>query len=233
MGDLNVIMVGGGKGGVGKSTVTAGLARALAATGAQVGVLDADLSGPSQSALFACGPMRPVDGRIVPALSADSIRVGSIGLVVGQDTALVWSDATTVGAVRVLTEPAAWEECDVLVVDLPPGQVAATAELASRFPDAECVLVTTGSALALEECRRAATFLRRMELALVGVVENMAFTACATCESAQDLFGGDGAAITAGELGVPLLARLPFGAGVETGRGLQGVVAALRERIRR
>jgi ATP-binding protein involved in chromosome partitioning len=217
----NVVMVGGGKGGVGKSSVTAGLARQFARRGSRVGVIDADLAGPSQSLLFSCGPMNGAEGRLTPAMSAESIAVASIGLIVQDDTALVWSDATAAGTAQLLTDPGMWEDRDVLLVDLPPGQGRVTIELAQRFPDAVCVLVTTGSVLALEECARAAAFLRRMDIRVAALVENMAFHSCPTCGTANALFDDDRVRRAAERLGVPLLAQLPFGGQIAQGYGLE------------
>ncbi|NUS15321.1 MAG: P-loop NTPase [Streptomyces sp.] len=227
MAEQRVVMVGGGKGGVGKSSVTAGLARQLTAGGRKVGVIDADLAGPSQSVLFSCGPMRAEDGVMRPAACAESVTVASIGLIAHQDTALVWSDATAAGAVQLLTAPGMWADRDVLLVDLPPGQGRVTTELAQRFPTAECLLVTTGSPLALEECVRAAAFLRRMELPVAGLIENMAFCPCAGCGAHNALFDAKDAERVAERLGVPLLARLPFDAGVAAGAGLREAAAAV------
>lgn len=229
MPDNRVIMISGGKGGVGKSSVTSGLARCLAFMGLKVGIIDADLAGPSQAMLFSCGPMNVVDGHLMPALSGEMIAVSSIGLVAHQDTALVWSDVTAAGTVRLLTEARMWADRDVLLLDLPPGQGHVAMELAKRFPGAQCLLVTTGSELALEECGRAAAFLRRMELDVIGVVENMAFSNCPECGSQSRMFEPEAAERTAARLRLPLLARLPFGSGVASGEGLGQVAEMLIE----
>ena len=228
MAQPRVVMVGGGKGGVGKSSVTAGLSRQLAGSGLRVGVLDADLSGPSQGLLFPCGPMPVIDGQIRPARYGERIRVGCVGLIAAPDSALVWSDATAAGMLQLLTAPEVWDEEDVLVIDLPPGQGRVTSDLAVRYPEAVAVLVTTGSPLAIEECARSATFLRRMELGVAGIVENMAYTACAACHHEQPLFGAEAARELARTLGVPLLARLAFGGAVARGDGMSAVAEVVR-----
>jgi ATP-binding protein involved in chromosome partitioning len=224
---MNVVMIGGGKGGVGKSSVAAGLARQISQLGHKVGIIDADLSGPSQSILFSCGPMPIVNGAARPTESVESISVASIGLIARQDTALVWSDSTAAAAVRFLTAPDMWLDHDTLLIDLPPGQGRITTELAQIYAHAECVLVTTGSDLALEQCRRAAAFLRKMELRITGIVENMAFSRCPHCGSEHSLFEADETPMVAEELDVPLLARLAFSAEIEAGNGLEGVARAV------
>lgn len=223
----DVIMIGGGKGGVGKSSVTAAVARALTRAGRHVGVIDADLAGPSQSILFSCGSMRAVEGRLQPALSTERIAVASIGLIVNQESALVWSDQTAASAVRTLTAPANWAEQDILLIDLPPGQGRITSELAQCFPRARALLVTTGSALALEECRRATTFLHHMDLTVAGLVENMAYQICPGCHAHQPLFDSNAVTRTATDLNLPVLARLPFAATIANGTLLDPVVAGL------
>lgn len=226
------LLVGGGKGGVGKSSVAAGIARGLADSGLVVGMLDADLSGPSQAHLFECHtPMGVQDGRVVPARSAEGIRVASTALLARDTSALVWSEATAGSGLRLLAAPATWQDVDVLVVDLPPGHGAIAVEVANRFAGAFGVLVTTGSALALEECVRGATFFQRMEAPLLGMVENMAGVRCATCGTHTAVFPGDRAASVAAGLGIVVLAHVPLGAAVEHGDGLGRVCAAVLERL--
>lgn len=223
-----VVMVGGGKGGVGKSTTSAALARAFARKGLSVAILDGDLAGPSQAILFhATEKPEIIDGLPEPCEVEPGIWLASSGLVARGETALVWSDETAVSAIGLLLASDRWNQVDVVVVDLPPGQGRVTVELAQRFPDARCVLVTTGSPLALEECARAATFLGRMELDVAGIVQNMAFVDCPRCGARSPLHGGDAVESISEQIGVELLARLPFDPTIDGGPALDAVADAL------
>lgn len=222
-----VVLVGGGKGGVGKSSVTAGLARLLRKRGHRVGVLDADLSGPSQGLLLHCSEMQGADGEIVPALSAEGIGVVSTGLIARTNSALVWSGPTASAAIESFASSAVWSASDVVIVDLPPGHAEIAIKVATTFPQAHGFLVTTGSALAIGECRRAATFMQRMEITIAGLVENMAQTYCNTCSTYQEVFPGRKAQALADEIGVPLLARIVFGMDPAAGEAVEPMADAV------
>lgn len=223
---LPAILVSGGKGGVGKSSVAAGIARLIQRRGKAVGLLDADLSGPSQALLFSCSEMGADERGIRPAHSTDGVRVVSSALLARESSALVWSEATAVAAIATLTSSGVWRDIDLLVVDLPPGHGGITVEVARRLPGARAVLVTTGSPLALEECVRAATFLQRMEVGLVGLIENMAQFYCGECQSYREVFEKDSVATAAAKLDAAVLGRIHFGADIAHGEGLDDAVTA-------
>jgi ATP-binding protein involved in chromosome partitioning len=228
---LPAVLIGGGKGGVGKSSVTAGLARGLAGRDLRVGLLDADLSGPSQGLLFECADMAGADGQILPARSADGVLVASSALISRSDSALVWSGPTATAAIDALTQDRTWRDADVLLVDLPPGHGETAVTVARQLRDAITLLVTTGSELATQECRRAARFFQRMEVSIAGIIENMAEFECRECGAVSDTFPEHRAADLAGELGVPLMVRVPFGADVAHAERLDPVFAVLAEHL--
>jgi ATP-binding protein involved in chromosome partitioning len=217
-----VVLVGGGKGGVGKSTIAAGLARHLVARGTAVGVLDADIASPSQALILGC---RSSTRTGLTGISPDDVRLASVGLVARADSSLVWSDVTASAAIRQLAEAAGEFKADVLLVDLPPGHGQVATDIVRTFPSAHGLLVTTGSVLALEQCRRAGTFLRRMEVPILGIVENMAVVQCPACGDRAPLFDPNGAERLAQDLDLPVLARLAAGPSAEAGDGFDDVAA--------
>lgn len=226
-GSTSAILVGGGKGGVGKSSVSAGIARGLREAGLDVGLLDADLSGPSQNLLLSCSRMEGAAGEIVPAQSSEGIRVVSTGLISRADSALVWSGPTATAAIESFASPGVWAGADVVIVDLPPGHGEIAMKVATSFLRARAVLVTTGSALAVDECRRAANFMQRMEIPILGLVDNMARTYCGACASYSEVFPGDRVEALGGEIGVPVLARVTFGSDPAFGEAMAPVVSAI------
>jgi ATP-binding protein involved in chromosome partitioning len=208
----NVICVGSGKGGVGKSSVTANLAAALAAEGKQVGVLDADVWGYSQPRMLGVGTERPkvnAERKIVPLSTHDGIRVMSIGFFIEQDAAVVWRGPMLHKALQQFLEDVDWGELDYLLIDLPPGTGDVSMTLAQLLPQAKFVIVTTPQPVAQKVARRSAEMATKLKLEVAGVIENMAGFVTPSGERYQ-LFGEGGGQLLADELEVPLLAKVPL-----------------------
>jgi ATP-binding protein involved in chromosome partitioning len=206
----NIVCVGSGKGGVGKSTVTANLAAALAADGRRVGVLDADVWGYSIPRMFGVGGRPPVspERKIVP-LEAHGVKVMSIGFFVAEDSAVVWRGPMLHKALTQFLEDVAWGELDFLLVDLPPGTGDVSMTLAQLLPQARFLIVTTPQPTAQKVARRAAEMAHKVNLEIAGVVENMAGFMTPAGERFQ-LFGEGGGQELADELDVPLLGKVPL-----------------------
>jgi ATP-binding protein involved in chromosome partitioning len=208
----NVICVGSGKGGVGKSSVTANLAAALTADGKQVGVLDADVWGYSQPRMLGLGAERPqvnAERKIVPLKAYDGISVMSIGFFVEQDAAVVWRGPMLHKALQQFLEDVDWGELDYLLIDLPPGTGDVSMTLAQLLPQAKFVIVTTPQPVAQKVARRSAEMASKLKLEIAGVIENMSGFVTPTGERYQ-LFGEGGGQLLAEELEVPLLGKVPL-----------------------
>jgi ATP-binding protein involved in chromosome partitioning len=208
----NVICVGSGKGGVGKSTLTANLAAALAAEGKTAGVLDADVWGYSQPRMLGIGAEKPkVSGerKIIPHVSADGVKVMSIGFFLDEDAAVVWRGPMLHKALQQFLEDVDWGELDYLLVDLPPGTGDVSMTLAQLLPQAKFLIVTTPQPAAQKVARRAAEMANKVRLEIAGVVENMSGFTTPGGERYQ-LFGEGGGQLLADELNVPLLAKVPL-----------------------
>jgi ATP-binding protein involved in chromosome partitioning len=207
----NVVCVGSGKGGVGKSTITANLAAALAAEGKRVGVLDADVWGYSIPRMLGLGGERPpvnAERKIVP-LEAHGVKVMSIGFFVEEDSAVVWRGPMLHKALTQFLEDVAWGELDVLLVDLPPGTGDVSMTLAQLLPEAQFLIVTTPQPAAQNVARRAAEMAHKVDLDIAGVVENMAGFVTPGGERFA-IFGEGGGQALADELDVPLLGKVPL-----------------------
>jgi ATP-binding protein involved in chromosome partitioning len=207
----NVVCVGSGKGGVGKSTLTANLAAALAAQGKKVGVLDADVWGYSIPRMFGLGGQRPpvsAERKIVP-LEAHGVKVMSIGFFVEEDSAVVWRGPMLHKALTQFLEDVAWGELDVLLVDLPPGTGDVSMTLAQLLPEAQFLIVTTPQPTAQKVARRAAEMAHKVNLEIAGVVENMAGFVTPGGERFP-IFGEGGGQALADELDVPMLGKVPL-----------------------
>jgi ATP-binding protein involved in chromosome partitioning len=207
----NVVCVGSGKGGVGKSTLTANLAAALVAGGKKVGILDADVWGYSIPRMFGLGGQRPPvspERKILP-LEAHGVKVMSIGFFVEEDSAVVWRGPMLHKALTQFLEDVAWGELDVLLVDLPPGTGDVSMTLAQLLPDARFLIVTTPQPTAQKVARRSAEMAHKVNLEICGVVENMAGFVTPTGERFP-IFGEGGGQALADELDVPLLGKVPL-----------------------
>jgi ATP-binding protein involved in chromosome partitioning len=208
----NVICIGSGKGGVGKSSTTANLAAALAADGKLVGVLDADVWGYSQPRMLGLGADRPkvnAERKLIPLVAHDGIKVMSIGFFIEQDAAVVWRGPMLHKALQQFLEDVDWGELDYLLIDLPPGTGDVSMTLAQLLPQAKFVLVTTPQAVAQKVARRSAEMATKLKLEIIGVIENMSGFVTPSGERFP-IFGEGGGALLAEELEVPLLAKVPL-----------------------
>jgi len=207
----HVIAVASGKGGVGKSTTACNLALGLRARGLRVGLLDADIYGPSAPTLFGLhGRPRVREGRILEPLDGFGVKVMSIGFVVDPETALVWRGPMVKSAVAQMLGEVAWGDLDVLVVDLPPGTGDAQLAIAQAVPLSGAVIVSTPQDLALIDARRAIAMFARLGVPILGLVENMSHFVCGTCGTRHAVFGEGGAQAEALRLGLPFLGAVPL-----------------------
>lgn len=207
----HVVAVASGKGGVGKSTTACNLALALLARGLKVGLLDADIYGPSAPKLFGLhGKPRVVSGRMLEPLDGYGVRVMSIGFMVEEETPMIWRGPMVMSAITQMLREVAWGELDVLVVDMPPGTGDAQLTMAQATPLAGAVIVSTPQDLALIDARRGVAMFKRVEVPILGLVENMATFICPHCGEASHIFGHGGARAEAERLGVPFLGEVPL-----------------------
>lgn len=207
----NIVAVASGKGGVGKSTTAVNLALALAAEGASVGVLDADIYGPSIPKMlgFSGRPDSPDGKTIVPA-RAHGLQGMSIGMLVGEETPMIWRGPMVTQALDQLLNATRWDGLDYLVIDLPPGTGDIHLSLAQKVPVSGAVIVTTPQEIATLDARKALKMFEKVEVPVLGIVENMAVHVCSNCGHAEHVFGEGGGAWMAQEYGVPLLGSLPL-----------------------
>ena len=209
----NIIAVASGKGGVGKSTTAAGLALALAREGARVGVLDADIYGPSQGMMFGIAEgTRPQvrEQKWFEPIQAHGVQVMSMAFLATDDTPMVWRGPMASGALIQLITQTAWDDLDYLVVDMPPGTGDIQLTLAQKVPVAGAVIVTTPQDLALLDAIKGVEMFRKVNIPVLGVVENMAVHICSNCGHAEHLFGEGGGEKLAARYGVELLASMPL-----------------------
>jgi ATP-binding protein involved in chromosome partitioning len=207
----NIIAVASGKGGVGKSTTAANLALALAAEGAKVGVLDADIYGPSQPMMLGID-RRPEsdDGQTMEPLENHGIQVMSIGFLINQDEAMIWRGPMATQALEQLLRQTNWSDLDYLIVDMPPGTGDIQLTLSQRVPMTGAVIVTTPQDIALIDAKKAVTMFEKVGVPILGVVENMAVHVCSNCGHAEHIFGEGGGKRYAAEKGIEYLGALPL-----------------------
>jgi ATP-binding protein involved in chromosome partitioning len=208
-----MIAIGSGKGGVGKSTVAANLAIALARSGRKVGLIDADIYGPSQPTILG-SDAKPTaeDDRLIP-VAAQGIKFLSLGQLVSPGHALAWRGPMATGALARLVE-AVWGVCELLLVDLPPGTGDVQLSLIQRSRPEGAVIVSTPQDLSLIDARRAVDLFRKTSVPVLGIIENMATYTCPRCGEESHPFGHGGAEAAAAEMGVPFLGRLPLSLGI-------------------
>jgi ATP-binding protein involved in chromosome partitioning len=208
----NVIAVASGKGGVGKSTTAANLALAWAAQGARVGLLDADIYGPSQPLMMGLAGQKPqsVDGKQLTPLRAHGVDVMSIGFMIDPEQPMAWRGPMVTQALTQLLGDTNWGELDYLVVDMPPGTGDIQLTLAQRVPVSGAVIVTTPQDIALLDARKGLKMFEKVEVRVLGVVENMSVHVCSNCGHVEHVFGSGGGARMAEQYGVQLLGELPL-----------------------
>ncbi|MXQ11792.1 P-loop NTPase [Microvirga makkahensis] len=207
----HVIAVASGKGGVGKSTTACNLALALKALGLKVGVLDADIYGPSMPKLFGIhGKPKLLENRVLEPMEAYGLKVMSIGFLVEEEAAMIWRGPMVMSAITQMLREVAWGDLDVLVVDMPPGTGDAQLTMAQATPLAGAVIVSTPQDLALIDARRGVSMFKRVEIPILGIIENMATFVCPHCGQASHIFGHGGARSEAERLGVPFLGEVPL-----------------------
>jgi ATP-binding protein involved in chromosome partitioning len=211
-GVARILAVGSGKGGVGKSTVSANLAVALARMGRRVGLLDADIYGPSQPRMMGtmARPGTAPDGKTIIPLRAHGVTLMSIGLMLDPDKALVWRGPMLMGALQQMLGQVEWGELDVLIVDLPPGTGDVQLTLCQRTDLEGAIVVSTPQDVALLDARKALDMFATLKTPVLGLIENMSTFICPNCGHESQIFGHGGVAAEAARLGLPLLASLPI-----------------------
>jgi len=211
----NIIAVASGKGGVGKSTTAANLALALAAEGARVGVLDADIYGPSQPMMLGVnGRPDTQDGKTMEPLENHGVQVMSIGLLVDADDAMIWRGPMATQALEQLLRQTNWKDLDYLIVDMPPGTGDIQLTLSQRVPLTGAVVVTTPQDIALLDARKGIRMFEKVGVPILGLVENMAMHVCSNCGHVEHIFGAEGGKKMAAELGLDFLGALPLAMGI-------------------
>jgi ATP-binding protein involved in chromosome partitioning len=207
----NIIAVASGKGGVGKSTTAVNLALALAAEGANVGVLDADIYGPSQPTMLGiAGRPESKDGKTLEPLEAYGLQAMSIGFLIDPDTPMVWRGPMVTQALEQLLKDTNWRDLDYLIVDMPPGTGDIQLTLCQKVPVTGAVIVTTPQDIALMDARKGLKMFEKVGVPIVGVVENMSIHVCSNCGHAEHIFGEGGAARMCADYNVPFLGGLPL-----------------------
>ncbi len=219
----NIIAVASGKGGVGKSTTAANLAIALQQEGARVGVLDADIYGPSQTRMLATqGRPESRDGKSMEPRVSYQLQTISIGNLIEEDTPMIWRGPMVTGALEQLLNDTNWHDLDYLVVDLPPGTGDIQLTLCQRIPVSGAIIVTTPQDIALLDARKGLKMFEKVNVPVLGIVENMSVHICSNCGHAEHIFGSGGGESMAKQYGVDLLGALPLDIsireGVDSGR---------------
>jgi len=205
----NVIAVGAGKGGVGKTTVAVNLALALARCGSRVGILDGDMYGPNVPIMLGIKTQLETDGKQIVPAEKYGIQVVSMGFLTKDDAAVMWRGPMLHGAVQQFFRDVAWKDLDYLIVDMPPGTGDVALSLSQTVPVAGAVLVTTPQKVSLADTKRAIQMYKKLNIQPIGLVENMSYYACENCEHEADIFGRGGGEALAVEMDVPFLGRLP------------------------
>jgi ATP-binding protein involved in chromosome partitioning len=225
----NIIAVASGKGGVGKSTTAVNLALAIQAEGGKVGILDADIYGPSQPLILGTTekPLLRDDKRMEP-VTRFGLQSMSMGYLIEENTPMVWRGPMVSQALQQLLQETAWDDLDYLIVDLPPGTGDIQLTLAQKIPVSAAIIVTTPQDVALLDARKALLMFRKLDISVLGVVENMSTHICSACGHNEAIFGTNGGQHMAEQYQVPLLGRLPLDIQIreQTDRGIPCVAAA-------
>jgi ATP-binding protein involved in chromosome partitioning len=207
----NIIAVASGKGGVGKSTTAVNLALALAAEGAQVGILDADIYGPSQPMMMGIsGRPESVDGKTMEPMENHGLQVSSIGFMIDPDEPMVWRGPIVTQALQQLLEQTNWRDLDYLIVDMPPGTGDIQLTLSQKVPVTGAVIVTTPQDIALLDARKGLKMFEKVSIPILGIVENMSVHICSNCGHAEPIFGEGGGEKMCADYGVDFLGALPL-----------------------
>lgn len=206
----HVIAVASGKGGVGKSTTAINLALALTTSGNKVGILDADIYGPSLPRLIGMSHKPQSDGKKIMPIDAWGLQTMSIGYLVAEDAPTIWRGPMVMSAIEQMLRDVAWRDLDFLVIDMPPGTGDAQLTLSQRAKLSGAVIVSTPQDLALIDARKGLNMFRKVNVPLLGIVENMSHFLCTKCGARHDIFGHGGAAAEAEKLGIPFLGEVPL-----------------------
>ena len=213
----NIIAVGAGKGGVGKTTVAVNLAVALARYGGRVGIIDADVYGPNVPIMLGVDARLESDGRKIRPAEQHGIRLVSMGFLTGADAPIIWRGPMLHGVVRQFFQDVNWGELDYLVVDMPPGTGDVALSLSQTVPVTGAIVVTTPQTVSLADSRRAVGMYHKLNIPTLGIVENMSYYACPGCGDEADLFGRGGGERVAAEMNVPFLGQIPVYAPIRVG----------------
>ncbi len=206
----NIIAVGAGKGGVGKTTVSVNLAVALARSGSQVGIIDADVYGPNVPMMLGSSSQLESDGKKIVPAEKYGVRVVSMGFLTDEKAPIIWRGPMLHGVVRQFFQDVKWGELDYLVVDMPPGTGDVALSLSQTVPVSGAVVVTTPQNVSLADSRRAVAMYKKLNIPTLGVIENMSYYVCPGCEQESDLFGKGGGVQVAEELNIPFLGQIPL-----------------------
>ena len=206
----HLIAVASGKGGVGKSTTAINLALAIAATGQRVGILDADIYGPSLPRLIGQNRKPQSDGKKIIPIDAWGLQTMSIGYLVAEDAPTIWRGPMVMSAIEQMLRDVAWDNLDVLIIDMPPGTGDAQLTLSQRAALSGAVIVSTPQDLALIDARKGLNMFRKVNVPVLGIIENMSHFICPDCGGRHDVFGHGGAAAEAARIGAPFLGEVPL-----------------------
>ena len=206
----SIVAVASGKGGVGKSTTSVNLALALQSLGKKVGILDADIYGPSMPRLLGISDRPSANGRVLSPLESYGLKVMSMGFLVDEETPMIWRGPMVISALTQMLREVAWGELDLLIVDMPPGTGDAQLTMAQQVPLAGAVIVSTPQDIALIDARKGLNMFRKVDVPILGIIENMSTFICPKCGERSDIFGHGGARDEAGRMGVPFLGEIPL-----------------------
>lgn len=223
----DIIAVGAGKGGVGKTTVSVNLAIALTRSGSRVGIIDADVYGPNVPMMLGISSQLESDGKKIVPAEKYGIRVVSMGFLADEKAPLIWRGPMLHGVVRQFFQDVRWGELDYLVVDMPPGTGDVALSLSQTVPVSGAVVVTTPQKVSLADSRRAVGMYEKLNIPTLGIIENMSYYVCPGCEQEADLFGKGGGVQIAEELNVPFLGQIPLCTPIRVGGDTGAPIASV------